>query len=115
MKQSVDEKQEERASRKYTSEDFQKFTFFRTKHRVLFCAWGGNGRSYLRALRLDTPHRESMVGIGNTLEKGLWWKGDETGDVPKFLWAVREESRVNIFVGRVAILLETKKPNSPRI
>lgn len=98
-----------RKSRKYTNDDFTKFTLFQSQHRTLYCAWGGNGASYLRAIKLDTPYRKSMVGIGNTLEKGLWWKGEETGNVPKFFWVYRKGWIVNIFVGRFAILLQTKK------
>lgn len=113
MKQALVDKDEERASSKYRPEDFQKFTFFRTKHRVLFCAWGGNGKSYLHALRLDTPRRGSMIGIGNTLEKGLWWKGDETGGVPKFCWGIKEGGTIHVFIGRLAFLFETKKVEHP--
>lgn len=113
MKPMVGDESEERASSKYKPEDFEKFTLFQTEDRLLFCAWGGNGRSYLRALRLDTPRRKSMIGIGNTLVKGRWWRGEETGDVPKFLWAMKKGNRVNIFIGRLAILLETQKIELP--
>ena len=75
---------ETKSSRKYKAEDFKKYTLLRTRPLVMFVAWGSNGFSYLRNLRVDTQSRIYLFGVGHTLTKGLWWKGEETGGVPKF-------------------------------
>jgi hypothetical protein len=53
-----------------------------------------------------------MVAVGNTLTKGLWWKGTETKNAPKFFWYVASKGNVQLFIGRLTVMMQTKKIES---
>lgn len=96
-------------SDKIKAEDLSKRTFYNNNNLHVFYIKGGNKKSSIRGLRVDGKSRKIMIAVGNTLTKGLWWKGKETNNSPKFFWFTSSKGNAHIFVGRLSFVLQTRK------
>ena len=96
-------------SNKIKAENLSKTTFFKNDNLHVFYIKGGNEKSSVRGLRMDGKSNRSMIAVGNTLTKGLWWKGKETNNVPKFIWSTSSKGSFHLFVGRLSFMLQTSR------
>mgnify|MGYP003490811540 FL=1 len=97
---------------KIKAENLSKTTFVDNDDLNIFYVKGGSDTAYIRGLRMDSKSRRSMVAVGNTLTKGLWWKGTETKNSPKFFWYVAPKGNVQLFIGRLTVMMQTKRIES---